>query len=152
METINEIQKIKIKASEIRKRWLKEKSEKTLEGRLEQIKKLTQCIKENDMALKKADENEFECTYWQVKGLKEQDSIKLEACAGIAATLAVFAATLSIANDLLKYDLFSKICLIADVVLLMIIVCYFLMNYKNTRERTYWRIRAMMMEEIRNNK
>lgn len=152
METSNEIQKIKIEASEIRKTWLKKKSEKTLEGRLEQTKKLTQCIKENDMALKKADEDEFECTYWQVKGLKEQDSIKLEACAGIITTLAVFAATLSIANDLLIYDLFSRICLFVDVVLLMIVVGYFLMNYKNTRERTYWRIRAMIMEEIRNNK
>ena len=152
METSNEIQKIKIEASEIRKKWLKEKNEKTLEGRLEQIKKLTQRIKENDMALKKADENEFESTYWQVKGLKEQDTVKLETCAGISASLAVFAATLSVVSDLLSNDLLSQICLIADAVFLMIVVYYFLKNYQNTRERTYWRIRAMIMEEIRNNK
>lgn len=147
MEKSNEIQKIKIEASEIRKKWLKEKSERTLEGRLEQIKKLTQRMKENDMALKKADENEFESTYWQVKGLKEQDSIKLEACAGITASLALFVTALSIVSKLLSVKL-----LIWDVLILMVVVCFLLINYNNTRDCSYWRIRAMIMEEIRNNK
>lgn len=154
------LKKTRDRASEIRRGWLERSKDSKLELELDRIKRLTMSINENDSELRNVDEEEFEHTYWQVRGLVERDKVKIEAYSALGMTLAVFFATLGLFYT--AYTAMSSspesgteglvICGVVLIVAILFVVGSFLLGMCRTKERSYWRIRAMIMEEIRNNK
>lgn len=154
------LKKTRDRASEIRRGWLERSKDSKLELELDRIKRLTMSINENDSELRNVDEEEFEHTYWQVRGLVERDKVKIEAYSALGMTLAVFFATLGLFYT--AYTAMSSspesgteglvICGVVLIVAILFVFGSFLLGMCRTKERSYWRIRAMMMEEIRNNK